>query len=440
VQLHAGQSQIFRDLFIKKKIRHAVAVCSRGWGKTYLGGAAAMMAVKELIKLPAHVPNKNVFIIAPTFEQVTDIYYPVIGYDFGMEDQAIKASRSRGRFLFKNNVVLRLVSYESVERLRGTGGYFFVNDEVASWQKGVGLKEAWEGIIEPCISTRWSPMRAEQVGSPNCGRSLTIGTPKGYDYFHDMYNKPEEDPLWGRYHFDYTKSPFIDPAEIERIRHTISPMDFNREYKASFEESGARVFYCFDRKIHVNRELPYFQDDEVVHVNIDFNVNLQCSSMFAVRNNHMHFLDEVQRLPNTEQLAIYLTNKFPGKEIRAYPDPTGNSKKTSAPVGSTDFSILRNHGIKVFARSSSPSIVNSVASVNAKLMTAAGDVSMYFHPRCKGTIESMEKTKWVESNPNLAVIDKSESVEHFSDGVRYGTEYLFPVRLGTKKTSRGFNF
>jgi hypothetical protein len=27
-------------------------------------------------------------------------------------------------------------------------------------------------------------------------------------------------------------------------------------------------------------------------------------------------------------------------------------------------------------------------------------------------------------------------VEHFSDGIRYATEYLFPVRSGTKSVSK----
>jgi len=31
-------------------------------------------------------------------------------------------------------------------------------------------------------------------------------------------------------------------------------------------------------------------------------------------------------------------------------------------------------------------------------------------------------------------------VEHFSDGVRYGSEYLFPVTAGVKMTKRGFGF
>jgi hypothetical protein len=65
---------------------------------------------------------------------------------------------------------------------------------------------------------------------------------------------------------------------------------------------------------------------------------------------------------------------------------------------------------------------------------------MYVHPRCTGVITSLERTKWVDKNPDTATIDKSEGVEHYSDGIRYAMEYLFPVNAGGKRTVRGFNF
>jgi len=421
-------------------------VCSRGWGKSYVAAVAAVKAVWELMTLAYSVPNKNVYIIAPTYDQVTDIYYPLLMYQLGMERYVLKSSRDDGRFLFPGNVELRLVSYEAVERMRGKGAYFVVGDELSSWSRGLTPKEAWEGIIQPTIITRWSEQRARLFGAPSAGRALIISTPKGYNYLYDMYNYREVDPLWVSYHFDYRTSPFLDPNEIERIRHTIDPIEFASEYLASFEESGNNVFYCFDRKIHVKNELPYFvppTDDEKgedVHLNIDFNVGLQCTSAFAVRSGKVHILDEFKGHPDTETLAIALTTKYRGHKLYAYPDPTGRARKSSAPVGRTDFSILTAAGIQCMARDKSPPIVDSVAAVNAKLKTAAGDVGLFVHPRCQGTIASLERTKWVDKNPDTATIDKSEGVEHYSDGIRYGIEYLFPVRAGGKLASRGFKF
>lgn len=446
INLHAGQSEVYEDLFVNQACRFAVVNCSRGWGKSYLAATAGVTAVFELLELAPNVPNKMVYVIAPTYDQVTDIYYPLINYDLGMEDYAIRSSRDLGRFIFPNNVELRLLSYEAVERMRGKGAYFVVWDEVSSCRKGIDPKEAWQSVIQPCIITRWSNKRALTYGARAPGRALIISTPKGYNFFHEMYNYQELDKAWKSYHYDYTQSPFLDIADIEKVKHNLDPVQFASEYLASFSESGNNVFYCFDRKKHVTSEIPDFrppengEKGEDVHVNIDFNVGLQCSSAMAIRGKQVHILEEFKGHPDTETLAIALRTRFQGHRIFAYPDPSGRARKSSAPVGRTDFSILESYGIKCLARPKAPPIIDSVAAVNKKLLTAAGDIDLYVHPRCTGVITSLERTKWVDKNPDTATIDKSEGVEHFSDGIRYGIEYLFPVHQGAKRTSRGFHF
>jgi hypothetical protein len=278
VRLHEGQSEVYEDLFIRQACRFSVVNCSRGWGKSYMAGVAASTAVFELLQLSERVPNKTVYVIAPTYDQVTDIYFPLIAYDLGMEEYAIKASRDLGRFVFPRNVELRLLSYEAVERMRGKGAYFVVWDEVSSCKKGIEPKEAWESVVQPCITTRWSQKRALAYGAKSAGRALFISTPKGYNYFHDLYNFRELDDRWKSYHYDFTKSPFLDPEEIEKARHNMDPVKFASEYLASFKESGNNVFYCFDRSRNVRNDLPDFappsdgKKGEDIHCFIDFNV------------------------------------------------------------------------------------------------------------------------------------------------------------------------
>jgi hypothetical protein len=439
IDLHPGQSEVFEKLFLENAVSYAVVNCSRGWGKSYMAATAAVAAIGELLELPDGVPNKNVYIIAPTHDQVTDIYFPILAYDFGLEDYCISLSRDMGRFVFPSGVELRLLSYESVERMRGKGAYFVVFDEVSSCTKGLKPQEAWQSVIQPCIVTRWSPKRAKMVGAKRSGRALIISTPKGYNYFHTLFTYAESDPDWTSFSYDYTTSPFLDPEEIEKLRHLLDPVQFATEYLASFKESGASVFYCFDRQKHVVPIAP-LEAHEDVHVCIDFNVGLQCTSVFTIRGKQIHIFDEFKGHPDTETLAITLATKYAGHKIYAYPDPSGRSRKTSAPVGRTDFSILESHGIRCRARTAAPSIVDSVAAVNRMLMTAAGDINFFVDPRCVGTITSLERTTWVDNRPDTAAIDKSTGVEHFSDGVRYGTEFLFPVTAGTKRSNRGFGF
>lgn len=440
IHLHPGQTEVFRTLFVEKTARFVATCCARGWGKSYMAAAAAIAAVFELIEMAWNVPNKTVYIIAPTYDQVTDIYFPLLMYDLGVENHVIKASRDLGRFIFPNKTELRLISYEAVERMRGKGAYFVVWDEISSCTKGIGAKEAWEAVVQPCIITRWSEKRQKRYAAPSPGRALVITTPKGYNYFYDMYNYREHDPLWASFHYDYRQSPLIDVNEVERIRHTIDPIEFASEYMADFKESGYNVFHCFDRKTHVTSEVEDFSEDEVVHACIDFNVGLQCTSFFAIRGGQNHIIDEMKGHPDTETLGIAIKQKYPNNRINAFPDPSGRARKTSAPVGTTDFTILENMGIRCLARKKAPPISDSVNAVNRQLLTAAGDVNTFIHPRCQGVIKSLERTIWTDRNPDLATIDKSEGVEHYSDGIRYGFEYLYPVNQTGSRTARGFSF
>jgi hypothetical protein len=375
-------------------------------------------------------------LICPTYQQACDIYFPLLAHTLGLDEYSEKNSLASGTFWFPGNVKLKLWSYEASERMRGSGQYFVVADEVEDWTGNPGLKESWESVIQPTMTTRW----------PGNHKALIIGTPKGYSHFYDMTNYGSTDERWKHFHYTYRDSPFLSADEIERTKRLIDPIKFQREYEASFEDSGARVFYTFDRKKHVTADLPYFTCDtnskEDVHVAIDFNIGIMAAVVFAVRAGQVHILEDMQNVLDTESLAKKLKSQFKdkGHRVFAYPDPAGRARKTSAVAGATDFSILESFGILCRAHRAAPPIVDSVAAVNRKFLNANGDVDMYVHPRAEHTIKSLERTVWMENNPNTAQISKSDNIEHWTDALRYAIEYLFPVRSGTKSVSKGFMF
>jgi len=437
IELHPSQSDIIRDLFVEKTNRYGVVCASRGFGKSYLAAVSAMLAVQELMQLPETVPNKNVSIVAPTYQQTVDIYYPLLAYQLGLADWALTHSAYTGKFTFPNNVELRLWSYEASERMRGSGQYFVVCDEVVSWEGNPGLEESWSSIIRPCITTRWSADAARRFNAPSPGRALIISTPKGYDHFYDMFNYQDVDKDWKSYHYSYHNSPYLSAEEIEKVKLTVDPLKFAREYEASFEDSGANVFYNFSRSDHLDPTIEWPEENEVIFLGIDFNVGIQATSAFYKRGESVYYFDEFMGHPDTDSLAKAIKARYPNNPIRAFPDPSGRSRKTSA-VGATDFSILEQHGIRCLARKKAPAIADSVQAVNTKLKNAKGEVHIKFDPkRCEKTVKSMERTLWLDSNPDSLVIDKRSGDEHFSDGIRYAIEYLFPVTGGKKRVITG---
>jgi len=156
IKLHKGQSEVLRYLFKEPTgVRYATVCASRGFGKSYTASVAATMAVAELMNMPDDMPNKNVSLICPTYQQACDIYFPLLAHTLGLDEYSEKNSLASGTFWFPGNVKLKLWSYEASERMRGSGQYFVVADEVEDWTGNPGLKESWVSVIQPTMTTRW---------------------------------------------------------------------------------------------------------------------------------------------------------------------------------------------------------------------------------------------------------------------------------------------
>ena len=431
--LHKAQSEALYHLFgpgSDEEARAVVLTMSRGAGKSLLASIAAAKAIEVLLAMPDNILNKRVIIIAPTWTQTLSIYLPYLVGVLHLDQYANKYSAHAGKFWFgpNNDVTLELASAESIQRLRGLGAFLVITDESTSWE--IDAKEAFEGVIHPMQTTRHA----------NRWKQLDISTPMGKDYFWELSNNQEKDPRWKTISAPYNTIPHLDQDEINKAKATMDPVKFAREYECSFEGSGNRVFYMFDRKKNINKDILDFQDGETVYCGIDFNVSIQATVFYAIRGRQIHVINELKGAPNTEELAKYIKAMYPDKKLIATPDPTGRASKTSAAVGASDFSILEKAGITCLARTKSPSVVDSVAAVNAMLGNANGDVNLLIHPRCANLILDLERAAWLDA-PSKAVMDKrGDNDPHFGDALRYGVEYYFPIRSGTKSVSQGFMF
>ena len=112
------------------------------------------------------------------------------------------------------------------DTLRGVSLTYAVLDEVADIKV-----EAWEQVIRASLSDKK-------------GRAIFIGTPKGRNWFYDLFNlgKGGEDEDWKSWHFTTKDNPMIDPKEIESAKKTLSSFSFKQEYMASFDTAGSDVF------------------------------------------------------------------------------------------------------------------------------------------------------------------------------------------------------
>ena len=62
--------------------------------------------------------------------------------------------------------------------------------------------------------------------------------------------------------------------------------------------------------------------------------------------------------------------------------------------------------------------------------SALGQCSFFIDPKCKKTIEALEKHSYKEGSSQP---DKGSGFDHMSDAIRYYFDYVFPIRRETEE-------
>jgi hypothetical protein len=264
--------------------------------------------------------------------------------------------------------------------------------------------------------------------SDRAGEALFLGTPKGFNHYYDLYNLASSTPDWKGFQFTTIQGGNVPVEEVEIARRELDPRIFRQEYEASFETLSGRVYYAFDRRFNLRDDL--VDIGGTLMVGMDFNVN-PMSSVIAVRAaNQLHFLDEiVLENSNTVEMADAIRgwvnrSQFPNRAVNVYPDPSGNQRRSNAPVGQTDFTILRTARFNVVHAPAAIPIVDRVNEVNALLCNSAGERRMFVHPRCKALVKGLEGVTYKEGT---SVPDKSLNIEHATDAAAYLVHEEFPI-------------
>ena len=212
VKLHKAQLEIFNAPH-----RFKVVAAGRRFGKSRL--AAWILLIKAL-----QSPEKDVFYVAPTFQQAKDIMWAMLK-ELGHE-VIVAAHENTGVLTLVNGRKIALKGSDRPDTLRGVGLYYVVIDEYASMKAQV-----WEQIIRPAL--------ADVKGG-----ALFIGTPAGRNHFWDLYKYADEadDDEWTSFHYTSYDNPFLDPSEIEAAKKTLSTFAFRQEFMSSFEASASDIF------------------------------------------------------------------------------------------------------------------------------------------------------------------------------------------------------
>ena len=401
--LSKPQAQVFRS-----PARFRVLNAGRRFGKTHL-------ACLELMIAAVNKRESVNWYVAPTYRQAEQIAWAKLK---ALIPPAYVASKDEGdlSLILRNRSTIALRGADNFDSLRGPGLDFVVPDE-AAFQK----REAWTEVLRPALSDK-------------LGRALFISTPKGYDWFYDLYCAAKTREDWAAFQFTTFEGGNVQPSEIEAARAELDEKTFRQEYEASFEALTGRVYYAYDR----NENAKTCADDgkSTLFVGMDFNVN-PMSAVFAIRAaDQIHFIGE-HLIPNgnTEDMARFIKTRYPDRKINVYPDPTGNARKTSAPVGQTDFTILRAAGFNVLAPSHPYAVADKINTVNAGMRNAAGLRRVFVDPaKCPQLAKGLDGLTYREGTSEP---DKTLGLDHITDAAGYLLLWEMPIRAAAGRVQLG---
>lgn len=388
----------------KSTKRFRTLITGRRFGKT-------TFSIRELAKF-ATPPNQEVWYVAPSYRMAKQIVWRKLKTKLQDLRWVSKVNESELSIELKNGSRICLKGADNYDSLRGVGINFLIMDEFADIDK-----EAFFEVLRPTLSD-------------TNGSALFVGTPKGKsNWSYDLFQRSTIDPEnWASFTYTTLEGGFVPAAEIESARELLDAKTFKQEYEASFETTGNRVWYSFDRDTHCKKwEKP---TPHTLYVGMDFNINPMSAVIFAREADTIHAIDEIEIYSsNTEEMIEELRSRYPKTRLIIYPDPASRQRKTSA-GGRTDLSILQNAGFTVKVPHSHNPIRDGVNAVNGKLLNAKDQISMYVDPKCRRLIECLEKHNYKEGT---SIPEKDKGYDHLADGMRYYIDYEFPVRRVTEK-------
>lgn len=207
-ELHTRQQEILED-----QHRFKVVVCGRQFGKTSLG---VVMCIASALR------GGDVWWVAPTFP-LAEAGWQVIEK---MCSQ-IPGTRSEGRpvwrIRFPTGGSIQARSADNPDSLRGATLDGLVLDEAA-----VAKRDTWP-TLRPALTIRK-------------GWAMFISTPKGTNWFYDLYEGSAKRGGWARWQIASVESPFIPPEDVEDARQEMSSLMFAQEFLAEFISYASGIF------------------------------------------------------------------------------------------------------------------------------------------------------------------------------------------------------
>lgn len=260
-----------------------------------------------------------------------------------------------------------------IRRIGGEGIMIFegMQDHTADSIKSLeGFARAWVEEAQT-ISERSMSLLLPTIRTPDSEVWFSWNPEQPTDPVDKFFRENTEGVI--HVHTTYEDNPFCPEVmvkEANRLRG-LDPDAYEHIWGGGYFLGGSgRVYSNFK-----NKPYPDGNIDESIHdtgaellVGMDFNVDPMSAVVGVRAGDECHILAALEiRSSNTQEVADEIRARYPGRRIIVCPDPAGKQRRSSAPVGQTDFTILERAGFQVRAPSAAPPVVDRINNTQALL-------------------------------------------------------------------------
>ena len=219
---HTKQKEMITSI-LESKSKFHVACVGRQFGKS-------LMAMNLVLYWGINRGPAKCLWVSPVYSQ-TDKVQKELMAAIGESGLVKSCNYSSNEITLKNGTQILFRSAERYDNIRGLTCDYGVIDEAAFCKD-----EAWQEAIRPVFMVRGKKV-------------LFISTPKGKNFFYDLYQLgvSEDYPQYCNYTGTSYDTPYIDPIDIMDAKKTLPENVFKQEYLAAFIDSGGEVFSNLDK-------------------------------------------------------------------------------------------------------------------------------------------------------------------------------------------------
>ncbi len=401
---HEKQIEVHKD-----RHRFRILVCGRRFGKTTL-------AVNELIVSAVKNPKTLSWYVSPTYRMSKQIAWTMLLHYLPKEIVA-KTNETELKVELYNGSIIELKGADNPDSLRGVGVNLLIIDEVASIRNWDWL---WQEVLRATLTDTE-------------GRAIFIGTPKGFNHFHDLYLRGQASDEYKSWRFKTIDNPFIKKEEIESAKSELSPDFFAQEYEADFRKYTGLVYKEFNRDINVidSFDVP---DSWSIYGCMDFgSTNPTAYLWIAVDTDDNWFvIGEHYDTGKTIDYHAGVINSNPKRAIRTFGDPSGAqwiSEFREKGVYITPANKETGTSGQNWVRFGIEKVAQKLRALPGHDVYVAGQTlrngpALYVFRGCENTIREFETYRWKEKlvgqATDLNEPDQPEKAnDHALDALRY---------------------